>query len=178
LSICRHIYRVQQHNFTVDANMSLSSVFAVHSPIDCELASGPSALSLNALDHPLMSKSCFVDSKNLLLPILSTLRHSSVVLHVRSAFMRASQWFFVVKTPLFSLTESVWLVIAGWLAHSSHPLTPQMDSLIVYDIPPFFDQFRRKHVDRLCQESRDGLTTRQFRPFECDKTVNVSLWSV
>jgi hypothetical protein len=53
--------------------------------------------------------------------------------------------------------------------HRPHP--PALDSPIVSDLPPLFEEFRGKHFNLLWRGSRDGFTAQEFHR-RCDGRAN------
>jgi hypothetical protein len=72
---------------------------------------------------------------------------------------------------LFPPAESVWLAVADWRLHPPPPLALEMDSVIVSDFPPLFEEFRVKCFNLLWRSSRNGFTAQEF-PLRCDGRTN------
>jgi hypothetical protein len=123
-----------------------------------------SVLSVDSLDSVLLSESFMINSEDSLLQILFTLGHPPLLHHIRWEFVSAAAIASLCEDPLLCPpTESLWLAVADRLLH---PLG-RLDSLIVSDFPPLFEEFRAKHFNLLWRDSRDGFTAGEFHCF-CD----------
>jgi hypothetical protein len=101
-----------------------------------------------------------VDSEDAFLQILLPLGHPPLLRHIR--------WEFVSTAAITSLredltlcppAESLWLAVADQLLHP--PPAREIDSLIVSDFPPLFEEFRGKCFNLLWRGSRDGFTAQK-----------------
>jgi hypothetical protein len=131
-------------------------------------------LFVDALDGLLSSESFMVDSEEVLLQILFTLRHPLLLRHIRWEFVSAAAIASLCEDPaLFHPTESLWLTIADRLAYPSPPPSPEreIDSLILSDFPPLSNEFRRKRFQLLWRGSRDGFAPGEFHR-RCDGRAN------
>jgi hypothetical protein len=72
---------------------------------------------------------------------------------------------------LFHPTESLWLAAADRLSHPPPPPAPEIDSLIVSEFPPLFEDFRAKCFNLLWRGSRDGFGAKEFHR-RCDGRAN------
>jgi hypothetical protein len=55
--------------------------------------------------------------------------------------------------------------------HPPPPPAPEIDSLIVSEYPPLFEEFRAKRFNLLWRDSRDGFTAQEFH-LRCDSRAN------
>jgi hypothetical protein len=152
--------------------VTLSRAFAAHLHVYLHSVSDVSLLSVDALDSMLLSESLMVDSEDALLHILLTLAHPPLLRHI--------QWEFVSSAAITSLcedltfchpTESLWLAVADRLLQPPPPPAPEIDSLIVSDFPPLFEEFRAKRFNLLWRGSRDGFRAKEFH-LRCDGRAN------
>jgi hypothetical protein len=80
----------------------------------------------------------------------------------------ATKWLSHINDDTFCPpTDSLWLVTVDRLLHPPPPSAPEIDSLIVSDFPPLFEEFRAKRFDLLWWGSRDGITAQEFHR-RCD----------
>jgi hypothetical protein len=68
-------------------------------------------------------------------------------------------------------TESLWLAVSDRLSHPPPPSAPEIDSLIVSECPPLFEEFRAKRFNLLWRGSRDGFRAKEFHR-RCDGRAN------
>jgi hypothetical protein len=148
-----------------NSNMRLSNAFATHSRVYLQSISDVLLLSVDALDDLLSTESFLVDSEEVLMRILILLRHPPLLRHIR--------WEFVSTALITSFdedsTESLWLTVADRLI--APPPSPGLDSLIVSEFPPLFEEFRMKRFNLLWRGSRDGFTAKKFHR-RCDGRAN------
>jgi hypothetical protein len=153
---------------TVDAAVTLSSAFTAHSRVYLHSVSDLLLLSVDALDTLLSSESFIVDSEDALLQILFPLRHPPLLHHIRWEFVSAAAITSLCENQmLFPPTESLWLAVGDRLLHPPG----WMDSLIVSEFPPLFEEFRAKRFNLLWRGSRDGFTAQEFHR-HCDGRAN------
>jgi hypothetical protein len=113
-----------------------------------------------------------VDSEDALLQILFPLGHPPLLRHIRWEFVSAAAITSLCEDLTFCHpTESLWLSVADRLLHPPPPPAPEIDSLIVSDFPPLFEEFRAKRFNLLWRGSRDGFTARKFHR-RCDGRAN------
>jgi hypothetical protein len=153
--------------------MTLSSAFAAYSRVYLQSTSDLSLLSVDALDGLLSSESFMVYSEDALLPILLTLWHPPLLRHIRWEFVSATVITYLCEDPaLFHSTESLWLAVSDRLSHPPLPPARQIDSLIVSEFPPLFEEFRAKCFNLLWRGSRYGfLRAKEFQR-RCDGRAN------
>jgi hypothetical protein len=134
----------------VDATVTLSSAFSASSRVYLHSVSDLSLLSVDTLDGLLSSESFLVDSEEALLQILFPVRHPAFRRHIRWEFVSAAAIVSLCEDPALSHpTESLWLAAADQLVHPPPPPTWEIDSLIVSEFPPLFEQFRAKRFNLL-----------------------------
>jgi hypothetical protein len=139
--------------------VTLSSAFAAHSRVYLHSVSDVSLLS---------SESFIVDREDTLLQILFTLGHPPFLHHIRWEFVSAAAIASLCRDiTSFPPTESLWLAVTDRLLHPRG----WIDSLIVSDFPPLFEEFRAKHFNLLWRGSRDGFTAKEFH-LRCDGRAN------
>jgi hypothetical protein len=148
--------------------VTLSSAFAAHSRVSLHSVSDVSLLSVDALDSLLSSDSFMVDSEDALLQILFPLGHPPLLRYIRWEFVSAAAIASLCEVlTLCSPTESLWLAVGDRLLHPPG----WMDSLIVSEFPPLFEEFRAKRFNLLWRGSRDGFTAQEFHR-HCDGRAN------
>jgi hypothetical protein len=147
----------------VNATVTLSSAFSASSRVYLQSTSDVSVLSVDALDGLLSSESFFVDSEDALLRILFTLGHPDVLRHIRWEFVSTPAIASHCEDPaLLHPTESLWLAAADRLSHPPPPPARAIDSLIVSEFPPVFEEFRRKSFNRSWRGSHDCVGAKKF----------------
>jgi hypothetical protein len=150
--------------------VTLSSAFAAHSRVYLHSVSEVSLLSVDALDSLLSSESFMVDSEEALLQILFPLGHPPLLCHIRWEFVSSAAITSLCEDLMFCHpTTSLWLAVGDRLLHP--PPAPEIDSLIVSDFPPLFEEFRAKRFNLLWRGSRDGFTVGEFH-LRCDGRAN------
>jgi hypothetical protein len=155
-----------------DSTVILSSAFAGGSRFDFRSVGELSLLSGEALAGLLSSESLVVDSEDALLQVLLALGRPGLLCHIRLEFLSAGAIAGLFK-DLASCghTEPLWRGVADWLTRPPPPPTPEIDSLIISQFPPLFEEFRAKHFNLLWRGSRDGFGAAEFHR-RCDRRAN------
>jgi hypothetical protein len=127
-----------------------------------------SQLSFDALDDLLSSPSLQIESEDALLSFILNLgsSYSPLLRHIQLEFLSSAgicQLRDCFATCDFS--ESLWCGVVIFLT------TPRVDSLIISDIPPLFDEFRDKKWELLWRGNRDGFRCYDFHS-RCDGHAN------
>jgi hypothetical protein len=155
-----------------DVPVMIVSSFTVRSRVSRQSVSNPLLLSIDALDDLLSSESFFVDSEEALLDILLTIGHPSLLRHIQWSFINTSTITPLCENPvLCHPTEPVWMALVNRLSRPPSPPIGHIDSLVVSDFPPLFEEFRMKRFNLLWRGSRDGFTAEEFHR-RCDGHAN------
>jgi hypothetical protein len=132
-----------------------------------------SQLSIEALDDLFSSRSLQIENEDALLSLVLDLgsSFSPLLRHIQFRFL-TSDWLyqFYDYVNCCDFSECLWYQFSAHLPFLGFEMA-RVDSVIVSDFPPLFDEFCHKKWSLLWRGSRDGFGVRDFHS-RCDGHAN------